>query len=132
MPRTLALVAALTLAACTSESKPAPPAATKATSPAPEGAPAETTQACALSAEPQAALTKAAGAALRYLTPYSPDMNPIEKASSSAKRTEIRFAFLEERIGPFLLFLCREIGGCYLADQIIHIAIHDWHHVIVE
>ncbi|MCA9692010.1 MAG: hypothetical protein KC636_20580 [Myxococcales bacterium] len=55
MPRTLALVAALTLAACTSESKPAPPAATKATSPAPEGAPAETTQACALSAEPQAA-----------------------------------------------------------------------------
>ena len=30
-------------------------------------------------------LIKAAGAVLRYLPPYSPDMNPIEKAYSKLK-----------------------------------------------
>ena len=41
------------------------------------------------SVEPQGAkgrqLIEAAGAELRYLPPYSPDMNPIEKAYSKLK-----------------------------------------------
>ena len=35
-------------------------------------------------------LIKAAGAELRYLPPYSPDMNPIEKAYSKLKHTCVK------------------------------------------
>jgi transposase len=37
-------------------------------------------------------LIKAAGAELRYLPPYSPDMNPIEKAFSKLKAYLLKIA----------------------------------------
>ena len=45
-------------------------------------------------------LIKAAGAELRYLPPYSPDMNPIEKAYSKLKAFLRKIA---ERTDPGLL-----------------------------
>ena len=49
-------------------------------------------------------LIKCAGAELRYLPPYSPDMNPIEKAYSELK------AFL--RRGPSRHLVDVSAGGC--------------------
>jgi transposase len=52
------------------------------------------------------ALIKAAGAALRYLPPYSPDMNPIEKAYSKLK------AFLRKIAERSVAGLMRTLEAC--------------------
>jgi transposase len=52
------------------------------------------------------ALIKAAGAALRYLPPYSPDMNPIEKAYSKLK------AFLRKIAERTVAGLMRALEAC--------------------
>jgi transposase len=51
-------------------------------------------------------LIKAAGAELRYLPPYSPDMNPIEKAYSKLK------AYLRKIAGRTVSGLIRALEAC--------------------
>jgi len=51
-------------------------------------------------------LIKAAGAELRYLPPYSPDMNPIEKAYSKLK------AFLRKIAARSVAGLMRALEAC--------------------
>ena len=51
-------------------------------------------------------LIKAAGAELRYLPPYSPDMNPIEKAYSKLK------AFLRKIAERTVLGLMNALEAC--------------------
>jgi transposase len=59
-----------------------------------------------MSVVPIEELIKAAGAELRYLPPYSPDMNPIEKAFSKLK------AFLRKIAERTVAGLIRALAAC--------------------